>query len=83
HSGHPEFRVGGKIFATLGPAGDWGMTRLPPKSQASFVDSNPDVFGPAAGAWGRQGCTIIQLRKAKKAQVSLALRLAWEHTAPR
>ena len=55
HMGHPDFRVGGKIFATLGPDEDWGMVKLKPEEQASFLRAEPDVFRPASGAWGRRG----------------------------
>ena len=51
HMGHPDFRVGGKIFATLGPDEEWGMVKLTPEKQASFLRAEPDVFRPASGAW--------------------------------
>ena len=59
HMGHPDFRVSGKIFATLGPDEDWGMVKLKPDEQASFIRAEPDIFRPASGAWGRRGSTII------------------------
>ena len=83
HMGHPDFRVGGKIFATLGPDEDWGMVKLKPDEQASFIRAEPDVFRPASGAWGRRGSTIIQLRDAKAATVKQALIAAWRNTAPK
>jgi len=61
HMGHPDFRVGGKIFATLGPNEDWGMVKLTPTQQTSVIDAEPDVYHPASGAWGRRGCTIVRL----------------------
>jgi hypothetical protein len=83
HMGHPDFRVKGKVFASLGPEEDWGMVKITPELQASLVRDEPDVFSPASGAWGRWGCTIIQLKPAKKLIVRQALLAAWRNTAPK
>ena len=83
HMGHPDFRVGGKIFATLGPDEEWGMVKLPVDQQASFVAADPEVFQPASGAWGRRGSTIIRLSSAKDLTVRQALIAAWSNTAPK
>lgn len=83
HMGHPDFRVGGKIFATLGPDEDWGMAKLTPDQQTSFIRTWPDVFKPASGAWGRRGSTIIQLADAEEPAVRQALSAAWRNTAPK
>jgi hypothetical protein len=83
HMNHPDFRVRGKIFATLGPDEDWGMVKLTPDQQASFLRTEPTVFRPASGAWGRRGCTIVQLCEADEANVRQALLLAWRNTAPK
>ena len=83
HMGHPDFRVGGKIFATLGPDEEWGMVKLPVDQQASFVAANPEVFQPASGAWGRRGSTIVRLSAAKEEDVRQALIAAWRSTAPK
>jgi hypothetical protein len=83
HMGHPDFRVGGKIFATLGPDEDWGMVKLKPDEQASFLRAEPDIFRPASGAWGRRGSTIIHLGDAKASTVKQALIAAWRNTAPK
>ncbi len=83
HMGHPDFRVGGKIFATLGPDEDWGMAKLPSEEQARLVQLEPDVFSPASGAWGRSGCTIIQLAGADKVTVKEVLLAAWRKVAPK
>ena len=62
HHHHPDFRVNGKIFATLGyPDGAWGMVRLTPSQQARFVAAYPECFRPVKGAWGRRGATNINL----------------------
>jgi hypothetical protein len=83
HMGHPDFRVRGKIFATLGPDEDWGMVKLTPDQQSSLVRGAPSAFHPAAGAWGRWGCTMIQLCDADESTVRGALIAAWRNTAPK
>jgi hypothetical protein len=83
HMGHPDFRVGGKIFATLGAPDDaWGMLKLTPEQQRRFVRDTPKVFVPVKGAWGKQGCTNVCLKLATKALVSTALVTAWRNRAP-
>ena len=83
HMGHADFRVGRKIFASLGPKEDWGMVKLPPDEQADLLEDGSGAYTPAAGAWGVWGCTIIQLRDAKEATVRQALKAAWRHNAPK
>lgn len=83
HMDHPDFRVRGKIFASLGPDLSWGMAKLTPDQQAEMIDAAPDVFAPAAGAWGLRGATLITLRKAKEIMVRQALVAAWRNTAPK
>jgi hypothetical protein len=83
HMGHPDFRVGGKIFATLGPGEAWGMVKLTPDQQALFVRTEPAVFQPIAGAWGRRGCTRVTLESAEEPSVRQALNEAWRNTAPK
>jgi hypothetical protein len=84
HMDHPDFRVGGKIFATLGyPDMGLGMVKLFPDQQADFVRAEPKVFAPVKGGWGRRGATHVRLKAAKKASVQRALAAAWRNTAPR
>jgi hypothetical protein len=78
HMGHPDFRANGRIFASLTTAEDWAVVMITPEEQKVLLESDPDVFVPAAGAWGRQGCTKIWLESARKADVRGALTLAWE-----
>jgi hypothetical protein len=83
HMGHPDFRLGGKIFASLGfPNDDYGMVKLTPDEQASFIDQRPKMFQPSSGAWGRQGCTSVHLTSATKALVRSALLAASKNVAP-
>jgi hypothetical protein len=83
HMGHPDFRVRGKIFATLGPDEDWGMVKLTADQQGSFIRAEAEVFQPASGAWGRRGATIVRLDDAKELTVRQALIAAWRNTAPK
>lgn len=79
HMNHPDFRVRGKIFATLGYPGDnWAMVKLTPEQQANFVQAEPAAFVPVKGGWGRQGCTNVILEAAKKTMVRKALAEAWK-----
>jgi hypothetical protein len=83
HMGHPDFRVGGKIFATLGyPDSGVGMVKLTPDEQELFVQMEPEGFQPVKGGWGRQGATNVLLRSAKKSTVREALLAAWRLRAP-
>jgi hypothetical protein len=83
HMNHPDFRVRGKIFATLHyPDKAWGMVKLTPIEQEMFVRAEPAVFIPVKGAWGRKGCTSVCLKPAKKSTVRRALAAAWCLAAP-
>jgi hypothetical protein len=78
HHGHPDFRVGGRIFATLGyPDRKWGMVNLAPAQQQDFLRDHPSVFAPAAGAWGAQGSTTVRLDRVDEDTMGEALTLAW------
>ena len=84
HMNHPDFRVGGTIFATLGyPEMGVGMVKLFPDQQQEFVRAEPKVFAPVNGLWGRRGATYVRLKVAKKGSVQRALAAAWRNTAPR
>ena len=84
HMDHPDFRVCNKIFATLGyPDEAWAMVKLMPDEQRKFVESEPKVFVPAKGGWGRRGSTNVRLRAARKSSVKLALLAAWRNAAPK
>ena len=82
--GHPDFRVGKRIFATLGhPRPGWGMVKLTPEQQEWLVRAQPNTFTPVSGAWGRAGCTNVRLRTAGKSAVRDALATAWRNRAPK
>ena len=84
HMHHPDFRVGGKIFATLGyPNEHSAMVKLSPDDQKEFVRTSPRVFTQVKGAWGRQGATNINLPAATLKIVREALAAAWRNTAPK
>jgi hypothetical protein len=84
HMHHPDFRVGGRIFATLGyPHENSAMVKLSSDEQKEFVRRNQGVFAPVKGAWGRQGATNIDLPAARIKIVREALTAAWRNTAPK
>lgn len=84
HMDHPDFRVRGKIFATLSGADEsMGMVKLTPDQQAAFVREAPLVFHPASGAWGRSGCTMVRLAAASESSVRRAIAAAWRNAAPK
>jgi YjbR protein len=75
HHGHADFRVAGKIFATLGyPDPGWGMVKLTPEQQHRFCQC--DCFSPVKGGWGRRGATLVQLFGADAEDLKRALALA-------
>ncbi len=64
HMNHPDFRVTGRIFATLGsPDAEHAMVKLTPEQQQTWIAANGEAFRAAAGAWGRQGSTLVLLAK--------------------
>lgn len=84
HMGHPDFRVGGKIFATLPhPDKAVGMVKLTPEQQRVYIQAHPNVFTPAQGAWGLGGSTLVQLKDADPEVVLEAMRAAWLGRAPK
>jgi hypothetical protein len=79
HMGAVDFRVGGRIFATLASVKQgYGNLMLTPEQQADFVGEQPDIFVPIAGGWGRMGSTHIRLAAADEDILEGALRAAWK-----
>ncbi len=79
HMSHPDFRAAnGRIFATLNEDETRGMAGLTPEQQADFLARAPKAFIPAAGAWGRGGSTMIELKSADAEMVGEAVTLAWQ-----
>ncbi|HKR24176.1 MAG TPA: MmcQ/YjbR family DNA-binding protein [Allosphingosinicella sp.] len=84
HMGHPDFRVGGKIFATLhGPGKGTGAVMLLPEQQELAMEAEPGAFSPASGAWGRGGSTVVTLDAVSDDWLERALEWAWAKRAPR
>jgi YjbR protein len=78
HMGAPDFRVGGRIFATLASQHQgYGNLKLTLEQQAEFVRELPEVFLPIPGGWGRMGMTHVRLAKASEDVLVGALRTAW------
>ena len=79
HMGSPDFRVGGRIFATLAAQNQgYGNLMLDPEQQAAFVAEQPEVFLPIPGGWGRNGATHLRLSAANEDLVYGALQTAWK-----
>lgn len=77
HMGHADFRVHGKIFATLGyPDAGFGMVKLTPEQQRGFVASDAEAFTPVKGAWGEKGSTNVRLSAAREALLEEAMTAA-------
>jgi hypothetical protein len=84
HMGNPDFRVGGRIFATLsGQARGRGVLKLTIEQQAAFIAELPEVFEPVQGGWGRMGMTYIVLDRADEQTMRGALTTAHKNVASR
>ena len=83
HMGHPDFRAGGRIFASIHPDPRVAMVKLSPEQQEQFVTDHPRAFAPEAGAWGRQGYTKVQLHAVDEDTVGEAMTLAWRNVNTR
>ena len=82
HMAHPDFRVNGRIFATLGaPDAGHGMVALMPEQQEDFIALAPGAFRPANGAWGRRGSTLVTLHAVSGDVLEAALAAAWRRRA--
>jgi hypothetical protein len=82
HMGHPDFRVEGKIFASLWHTNDRGTVKLTQDQQEMLLAAEPGMFTPAAGAWGRKGWTTVWVDKIDAATLQSVLAMAWRNTAP-
>jgi len=83
HGGHPDFRVGNKLFASLGyPTREFATIMLTRDEQLLFVETSPDMFEPVKGGWGLKGATTVVLKNAKPALIKSALLAAWRRKAP-
>ena len=82
HNGHPDFRVLGRIFATLWIEEERLVLRLSPAQQAEWTEADPDLFEAVDGAWGRRGWTNLFLWKTDESMLATALLAAWREVAP-
>lgn len=80
--GHADFRVGKRVFATLGyPDAAFGMVKLTPEQQAQLIRAAPRVFAPVKGKWGVGGATQVRLGSATAKNLALAMKSAWSNVA--
>lgn len=83
HFGQADFRVGGRIFATLALESEgYGVLLLTPEQQAGMVEDEPEIFSPVPKGWGRMGATRVRLVKVAPDILAAALRTAWQRRAP-
>ena len=84
HHGNPDFRVGGKIFATLAyERQGFGVVLVSPEEQKALISAAPGTFLPVVGEWGRNGATRVRLVDADTEEVASALQSAWTKRAPK
>jgi GNAT superfamily N-acetyltransferase len=83
HMGRPDFRVRGKIFATLSAERELAMAKLTPEQQEMVCAAEPAVFVPVPGGWGRRGSTHIRLEAADAGTLASAVLMAWRNVAPK
>jgi hypothetical protein len=82
HGGHPDFRAGGRIFATMGyPDKASAMVKLTPDQQRMLCDSEPGIFRPGKGAWGLRGSTLLDLATVDVTTARSALTMARQNVA--
>ena len=80
HMGHPDFRLNGRIFATLSAQEKGcGVVKLTPEQQQSFVTEQPQSFSPVHGGWGRMGMTFVHLHQADDSLIAGALSTAFHN----
>src|SRR6202171_4869733 len=78
HQRHADFRVGKRIFATLGyPDDDWGMVKLTLEQQSILVEAEPDIFRPVPGGWGKHGSTNVRLRPRRENEPETGAAEGW------
>ena len=84
HQRTADFRVGKRIFATLGyPDEAWGMVKLTQEQQSMLVEAEPEIFRPVPGAWGKHGNTNVRLARADARTLRSALAMAWQNVSPK
>ncbi len=82
---NPDFRAGGKVFASLGyPDAAFGMVKLTPEQQAAFIERQPGAFEPCKGVWGQRGATREPLADVTISAIQEALMTALQNvTVPK
>ena len=80
HTGHPDFRVNNRIFATLHDDRAFGMVALTSDQQEQVMRAHPEAFAPESGAWGRAGSTSVRLASVHEETLGEAVTLAWQNT---
>ncbi len=83
HRGHPSFRVKQKIVATMWPAEQRAVPKLPISEQSALHMLDAAAFAPVPGGWGRQGWTNVSLALVSESMFRQAVSIAWQQIAPK
>lgn len=83
HFDTADFRVRGKIFATLREADGRAVLKLSPDEQQLLMETSPGLFEPVKGSWGQKGWTRIDLDRADADTARHAMGIAWRSVAPK
>ena len=83
HMGTPDFRVRGKIFATVSEGKAVATLKLQREQQEMVCAAEPALFSPVPGRWGESGWTHLQLDHADPTTVRSVLGMAWRNVAPK
>ena len=83
HMGHPDFRVGGRVFATLWPRERRAVVMVTPDEQEMLVEAKPAMFSAVSGGWGRRGATNVALGTVDAPRLREAMEMAWRRRAPK
>jgi len=83
HFESTSFRVGKKIFATMGPAEPSIVLKLDPEDQRNLAEGRPGVVAPVEGYWGRSGWTRVHTGETDASELAGLLRMAWAQVAPK
>lgn len=83
HFDTSDFRVGGRIFATLRKTDGRAVLKLSHDEQQLLMATAPGLFEPVTGAWGRKGWTRVVLEASDAATVRHAMAMAYRSVTPK
>lgn len=83
HFEKTSFRVKKMIFATYDHINNRACLKLSEVDQDVFSRTNKSIIYPVKNKWGKQGWTLIELKKVGKAVFTDALTTAYCEVAPK